>query len=1672
MARDVDLVIRAKDQAKKAIDSVATSLTELADVQKDVGQSASKTDGLLGKLRDELANLDKEARGLAALNKVAGQLDRAAAAVGRLDAAAGRAVAEQERLSAAAAESAASTERLRVAATEAKSAYDRQKAAVSALTAEQKKDVAATAAARQQREGLRAALVEANTAVRAAEKQEAALGQKLLDATASAEKQTAALGEANGELMQIAIMANKASAALGGVEATQEAVAAASARAAADMERLNTALNKQTGGRATVAAPTSAAGAAGAYREQVAAVNQAKTAWREAQEEANRLGAAIARTEAPTREMQTSFLLAQKASKDAKAEYYSQGAALNALRGDLAAARASTQQLSQTQAQASGSTDKATTGQRQYASAARGTADANAKAVTENLRLRQAFEGIYGESRKSMNLFQRLRGEILSLTAAYVGFYAVLSGVGTVIETMRSIEQAQNRLGVTFGQNQAVVGAEMAWLEDQASRLKMSFSDLAAEYGKFAFSAKGAGLSLEDIHTVFLGVAEGARVMGLSMEESRGILKALDQIMSKGKVQAEELRGQLGDRLSGSFRLFADAIGVSTAELDKMLEAGEVVANRSQMVKFGQKLRETFGPQLASALESTTSEISDFDANLKNAARQVGEGGLWSALGESLRSLNEWFKSTEGETFFTNLGLALGKFVLLLPPLVEKFGLLLTMFQAFAALKVAAVFSNLMTAATGKVGNFGVVMQTARRDVMGLALSMQLAAGTTGSGALRVALTALSGVVIGMRGALIAGAAAFRVFWAAVGGWPTVIISVLTFLVQHLLGKWLTSVDGLTEAMSEHRRITDKVTEGYVNAKGEVDSWKKALEGLTATEIELNTTKLENQLDDLRRGAFKDFLESVSGTFAYLFTGKEREAFLELTAAFSRGEVSAKDFRAEVDRLAQTNPGLDRKLIEPLLQVATKAADAEDAIAKNNAALRAQKGVATEADKALLGLAGAMDQINVAADTSAIDRYTAAMKKLGESIPDVKAQMDLDAARATIETTYQAELKALTDNGVGPYGPDAGTQKKIAELTAQRDRALAALVSSSAGGSSAGYIDKVIGRESGGNPNARAQTSTATGLGQFTERTWAAEFAKVMPQVFKSMGGTFDAKGAKASPAILNMRLDPETSRTLLESFTERNAKGLVAGGFAATDTNKYLAHFLGLEGALNVLSAALVDPSTPIAKVVDERSRTANASVFGPKASSPVTTAGEMVGWAAGKMDAGGAEIEAAKAVNDLLAERKKAQDDFNASVATGISQRQFEIEQMGRSTTEQAIQTELRTLETQAMQAGLPVLENGTRLTADQTARIRDSVTARVEADEAQKRLNASESVGLELAEARGVVETKNEYLARRAKELGIDAQSTQNAALMDTLALLYDINEAKRRGQELDAVVSDLGNQQQSIMAQMDTAEGAADFATLEALKLKLDEVNAAYMQALLTARDFWATQDPALNPQAAAATLQYDAIIAKQKQLGQQSVITKKQLFDTFSGGLTNAVDRFAQSVAEGKNAFESARDAFLSFAADFLRQIAQMILQAVVLKILTAAFGGGGGGGAGAHAALANVMHTGGVVGRDGSQRSVWAGAFANATRYHSGGIVGFKPNEVPIVAERGEEVLDAGDPRHRDNFGGGGNMNVKNVNVLDGPSLAAAIFAETEGERVVVNWFRANKRMLSGVLNG
>ena len=135
-----------------------------------------------------------------------------------------------------------------------------------------------------------------------------------------------------------------------------------------------------------------------------------------------------------------------------------------------------------------------------------------------------------------------------------------------------------NRAYTTVTGSSAGAREQLQFIYEVSNRLGLQFQTTAAAAKSFFAASKGTSMEA-DARGIFEAVSQAGAALALSQDDMNGVFIALSQMMSKGKVQAEELRGQLGERLPGAFNLAARAMGVTTAELDKMLEQGQVLAD-------------------------------------------------------------------------------------------------------------------------------------------------------------------------------------------------------------------------------------------------------------------------------------------------------------------------------------------------------------------------------------------------------------------------------------------------------------------------------------------------------------------------------------------------------------------------------------------------------------------------------------------------------------------------------------------------------------------------------------------------------------------------------------------------------------------------------------------------------------------------------------------------------------------------------------------------------------------------------------------------------------------------------------------------------------------------------------------------------------------------------------
>lgn len=298
--------------------------------------------------------------------------------------------------------------------------------------------------------------------------------------------------------------------------------------------------------------------------------------------------------------------------------------------------------------------------------------------------------------RKSLSVYQRLRGQLLGLAAAYIGLYQAANLVRQAV----TVEQQRRRIDIQLqtanNGDTAQALRDQKFLREEANRLGVVYEDLAKNYANYKIAAKSVGASNRTVNKTFSEAAEIVTGLALSTEDAEGVFRAFVQILGKNRVQAEELRGQLGDRLPGAVAAFADSLvkagKIKTfADLDSYLKKGKAnvkdffdfVDNYAQKTHVGV---EQNSKTLFAQFNRLTNVWHDF-------LQDFAKAGTSSEVLNVVNKLIEKLSGHEGQEFAKELATAfaqVGKGIIFI---IDHFDQFLFLIKAFIALQAAkAVF--------------------------------------------------------------------------------------------------------------------------------------------------------------------------------------------------------------------------------------------------------------------------------------------------------------------------------------------------------------------------------------------------------------------------------------------------------------------------------------------------------------------------------------------------------------------------------------------------------------------------------------------------------------------------------------------------------------------------------------------------------------------------------------------------------------------------------------------------------------------------------------------------------------------------------------------------------------------------------------------------------------------
>lgn len=372
----------------------------------------------------------------------------------------------------------------------------------------------------------------------------------------------------------------------------------------------------------------------------------------ESRQRTAQLAREIKSAETPSKSLSREFARAREVTRGLAEQEQRQTLALQKLRAELRAGGIDSNKLAQAQGnirKAMSETEGRVAALRQRLTETRDTARAGMPDPTGALR--DGLKQTERQARSTGDSLDKTKRSGLDL-ANTLRFVAAGAVTRAFFQAGASAESLQKAFELLTGSGEAAAG-ELQFIREEAGRLGVDLPIAADSFLQLSAAAKGTTLEGAQTRAVWSAVAEAMGRLGKSGADTQGAFLAVSQMMSKGTVSAEELRGQLGERLPGAFQVAARAMGVTTAELGKLLQNGQITADEF-LPKFAAELNKTFG----------AGAVDTFNANLARLRNSINQTFVTLSQTGVLKAVSEAISGVGSAVNFLAVGfVGLGKYI-------------------------------------------------------------------------------------------------------------------------------------------------------------------------------------------------------------------------------------------------------------------------------------------------------------------------------------------------------------------------------------------------------------------------------------------------------------------------------------------------------------------------------------------------------------------------------------------------------------------------------------------------------------------------------------------------------------------------------------------------------------------------------------------------------------------------------------------------------------------------------------------------------------------------------------------------------------------------------------------------------------------------------------------------
>lgn len=229
------------------------------------------------------------------------------------------------------------------------------------------------------------------------------------------------------------------------------------------------------------------------------------------------------------------------------------------------------------------------------------------------------------------------RDSMRNMVRSYISIFAIATGATFINRTAQEFESLQNSMIATSGSAQNAAD-DFDFVKNKAKELGVALKPAVDGFAKLSVAGQDI-FSREEITEMWTGLSEAITAFGLSSDDARGSYRAVMQMMSKGKVTAEELRQQLGERMPIAMQALGRSTGWGTEKLDDLLQKGQVgLEVLPGMIEEMRKMSRQ-GGLLGKQMDSLRAQQNRFNLAVQEAVVQFSDAGFKEGMANFFRGM-------------------------------------------------------------------------------------------------------------------------------------------------------------------------------------------------------------------------------------------------------------------------------------------------------------------------------------------------------------------------------------------------------------------------------------------------------------------------------------------------------------------------------------------------------------------------------------------------------------------------------------------------------------------------------------------------------------------------------------------------------------------------------------------------------------------------------------------------------------------------------------------------------------------------------------------------------------------------------------------------------------------------------------------------------------------------